>query len=59
MNNRNDQTDKPQQQTPDNPSGSAISNPFENGQKADQEIELAKDELEKEQAFKEAQTERD
>ena len=35
------------------------SNPFENGVKVDQEIQLAQEELEKEQEFKEAQTERD
>lgn len=34
-------------------------NPFTNDQTADKDIEQAKDELDKEQAFKEASTERD
>ena len=38
---------------------SVRSNRFENGQKVDQEIQLAEEEIEKEQEFKEAQTERD
>lgn len=57
MDNRNEQ-DKKVPQSAEHPSGNA-NNPFENGQKADQEVELAKEELEKEQQFKEAQTERD
>jgi hypothetical protein len=57
MENRNEQDNKTPQ-TASNPSGNA-NNPFENGQKVDQEVELAKEELEKEQQFKEAQTERD
>ena len=59
MDNRNKQEQKPQQQTPENPSGSAIGNPFENNQSVNNDIEQAKEELEKEQEFKEAQTERD
>ena len=57
MNNRQDQDSKTKQ-TPDNPSVSTA-NPFENGQKVDQEIQQAEEELQKEQQFKEAQTERD
>ena len=50
---------KPQQQTPDNPAGEPVSNPFTNGRPVDDEIAEASEELEKEQQFKEAQTERD
>jgi hypothetical protein len=36
-----------------------VKNPFENHQSADKDIEQAQEELEKEQQFKEALTERD
>ena len=59
MENRNKAADKPQQHTADNPSGTPLGNPFENNQPVDQDIQQAGEELEKEQQFKEAQTERD
>jgi len=59
MENRNNTADKPQQQTADNPSGTPLGNPFENNQSVDQDIQQAGEDLEKEQQFKEAQTERD
>ena len=59
MENREKQDNKLQQQTPENPSGSTVSNPFENKQSVNNDLEMAKEELEKEQEFKEAQTERD
>jgi hypothetical protein len=59
MNTRNDDQNKPQQQTAENPSGEPLGNPFENGKPVDDEIKQASEELEKEQQFKEAQTERD
>ena len=59
MNTGNNEHNKPQQQTADNPSGEPLGNPFENGKRADDEIQQAREELEKEQQFKEAQTERD
>ena len=51
--------EKPPPQTEANPEGKTVTNPFENNQSADRDIEQAKEELEKEQEFKEAQTERD
>ena len=51
--------DKPQPQTAANPEGKPVTNPFENNQSADWDVEEAKEELEKEQEFKEVQTERD
>lgn len=57
-NDRNEQN-KPQPQTAENPTGDTVSNPFENNKPVDQEVQLAQEELEKEQQFKEAQTERD
>jgi hypothetical protein len=36
-----------------------VKNPFENNQSAEQDIQQSQEELEKEQQFKEAQTERD
>lgn len=59
MKKRNNQADQSQQQTADDPARESNSNPFENGQTADQEIQQAEEELEKEQQFKEAQSERD
>jgi len=58
METRDDQS-RPQQQTAENPSGEPLGNPFENNQSAEQDIQQAQDSLEKEQQFKEAQTERD
>lgn len=49
----------PQQQTAENPSGAPVSNPFENNRSVDDEVQQAGEELDKEQQFKEAQTERD
>lgn len=51
----------PETQPPENamPDREKIANPFENRQPADKDIEEAKEKLENEQAFKEAQTERD
>ena len=57
MDNKREQENKVPQ-TAQHPSGDA-SNPFENGLNADQEIQQAQEELDKEQEFKEAQTERD
>ena len=58
--NANDRPDnRPQQQTAENPSDASVQNPFENKQSAQKDIEQAKDKLEQEQQFKEAQTERD
>ena len=59
MDNKNQEQNRPQQQTADNPSGEPLGNPFENEKTVDQEVQLAQEELEKEQQFKEAQTERD
>ena len=57
MDNKREQENKVPQ-TAQHPSGDA-NNPFENGLNADQEIQQAQEELDKEQEFKEAQTERD
>lgn len=46
-------------QTASNPAGKPASNPFENDQTADRDVQGAAEELDKEQQFKEAQTERD
>jgi hypothetical protein len=59
MDNKIQERNRQQQQTADNPSGEPLGNPFENGKTVDQEVKLAQEELEKEQQFKEAQTERD
>ncbi|HYO20881.1 MAG TPA: hypothetical protein VER36_00660 [Flavisolibacter sp.] len=59
MNPGNEEQNKPQQQTAENPSGEPLGNPFENGRPVDDEIQQASEELSKEQQFKEAQTERD
>ena len=59
MNTDRNKTDNRQEPQSENPSPKTANNPFENNQPVDQEIELAKDELEKEQEFKQAQTERD
>jgi len=59
MNTNNRQETKPQQQSAENPAGKPMENPFENKQSAKKDIEQAKDALDKEQQFKEAQTERD
>jgi hypothetical protein len=50
---------KPQRQTPENPSGEPVINPFDNKQSADKDIEQSQEALDREQQFKEAQTERD
>lgn len=57
MNNNKEENSKGKQTT-QNTSGSE-NNPFENGQTAEQEIKASQEQLEKEQAFKTAQTERD
>jgi hypothetical protein len=59
MSTGNKPQNRPQQQTADNPSGDPVSNPFTNNRAVDDEIQEAGEELEKEQQFKEAQTERD
>jgi hypothetical protein len=59
MEKREKQEKKPLQQTAENPSGSSVGNPFENNQSVNNDLEIAREELEKEQEFKEAQTERD
>ena len=59
MDNKEKQEKKPMQQTADNPSSSDLGNPFENNQSVKNDLDLAKEELEKEQEFKEAQRERD
>ena len=58
MNDRNEKDNKAGQ-TADSSQERTINNPFANEQKVDQEVQLAQEELEKEQQFKEAQTERD
>jgi hypothetical protein len=58
MNTDKSQEAKPQRQTADNPSGEAI-NPFENNQPVEKDIEQSKEAMDKEQQFKEVQTERD
>ena len=50
---------RPQPQTPANPEGEPISNSFENGQSSVSDAEPSGEALDKEQQFKEAQTERD
>lgn len=57
--NTGDKSQSSQPQTAGNPSGEKVSNPFDNNRRVDDEIQEAKEELEKEQAFKKAQTERD
>jgi hypothetical protein len=59
MNTNKNREKGPQQQTAENPSGKPIENPFENHQSAEKDIEQAKEALEKEQQYKEVQTERD
>jgi hypothetical protein len=59
MNNDRNEQNKPQPQTAENPTGESVENPFENNKSVDQDVQLAQEELEKEQQFKEAQTERD
>ncbi|HUC82426.1 MAG TPA: hypothetical protein VMR70_16085 [Flavisolibacter sp.] len=59
MSTRDKQQHEPQPQTAGNPHGTPVSNPFENNRPVDDEIQQASEELEKEQQFKEAQTERD
>ena len=59
MENRTDGKQKPEQQPGNTAAGEKLGNPFENGKTIDQEVEQAKDKLNKEQEFKEAQTERD
>lgn len=59
MSNNHNEQNKPQPQTAENPTGDPIGNPFENNKTVEQDVQLAKEELEKEQQFKEAQLERD
>ena len=59
MDNRNSQEKKPLQQAAENPTSNATDNPFDNNVPVDQEIQEAQEELDKEQTFKEAQSERD
>lgn len=59
MDNKNDPQEAPQRQTPENPSGSPVANPFDNNRSSDEDIKAAGDDLDKEQQFKEALTERD
>jgi len=59
MNADKNQPNKAQSQTTGNPSLESANNPFENNQPVEQDVRQAKEELEKEQQFKEAQTERD
>jgi hypothetical protein len=47
------------EQAAQNPSAEQVSNPFENNRSVDNDIEQAQEELENEQTFKEASTERD
>ena len=55
----NKEESMPQRQTAENPSGAPVINPFENNQPVEKDIEDSKDALDREQQFKEAQTERD
>jgi hypothetical protein len=57
--NTGDKSQSRQPQTSGNSPGETVSNPFDNNRRVDDEIQEAKEELEKEQEFKEAQTERD
>ena len=47
------------QHTPQQPAQEKVKNPFENHQSADKDIAQSQEELDKEQQFKEALTERD
>lgn len=52
------QSEDQRQRNENNPAGK-VTNPFENHQPVEQDIQQSQEELEKEQQFKEAQTERD
>lgn len=59
MDNDKKEPSAPQPQTAANPSGEPVNDPLTNGQGADRSGQQAGGESEKEQQFKEAQTERD
>ncbi|HEV7330988.1 MAG TPA: hypothetical protein VGN63_08120 [Flavisolibacter sp.] len=59
MDNRNRPMDNEQEQTSQNTSSQKVINPFENSQPVEKDIEQSQEELDKEQAYKEALTERD
>lgn len=59
MDTRKNKEENPQQQGANVSTVDNVNNPFGNGQRIDDEVQEAKEELEKEQQFKEAQTERD
>ena len=58
MNTAKNQQIKESQET-NNATVKKANNPFENHQSVEQDVQRSRDELEKEQQFKEAQTERD
>ncbi|MDQ3277250.1 MAG: hypothetical protein M3Q06_02925 [Bacteroidota bacterium] len=59
MDTQNRPMDTEQEQTAQNTSSQKVKNPFENNQSAEKDIEQSQEELDKEQAYKEALTERD
>lgn len=59
METRNRPLDNEQEQTAQNTSSQKVKNPFENNQPVEKDIEQSQEELDKEQAYKEALTERD
>ncbi len=59
MNTNNNEETIPQKQTAENPSGDAVLTPFNNNRPVEKDSEESKDALDREQQFKQAQTERD
>lgn len=59
MDTKNRPLDNENEQTVQNSSSGKAVNPFENHQPVEKDIEQSREELEKEQAYKEASTERD
>ena len=59
MDNRSRPSEEGQTGTTQSPVKEDVKNPFENNQSAEKDIQQSQEELEKEQQFKEALTERD
>lgn len=59
MDEKNRPSSPKQQNTTQQPAHEKVKNPFENHQSADKDIAQSQEDLEKEQQFKEALTERD
>lgn len=59
MDNKNRPQGNEQEQASQNTSAQKVVNPFENNQTVEKDIEQSQEELDKEQAYKEALTERD